>query len=134
MLLALLQISLQCTTHDKILYRLQINIFICRKKGRHVQWNLGCRTTLISNKSVPEHKTKTKKNASVSEQNFGSRTGKLATRYVRCTAGERQLRRSLRSVQPPALYFIYLLCLFFLFKILCIFIVFVYDFMHEVLL
>jgi hypothetical protein len=32
------------------------------------------------------------------------------------------------------LYFIYLLCLFFLFKILCIFIVFVYDFMHEVLL
>jgi hypothetical protein len=32
------------------------------------------------------------------------------------------------------LYFIYLLCLFFLFKILCIFIVFEYDFMHEVLL
>jgi hypothetical protein len=32
------------------------------------------------------------------------------------------------------LYFIYLLCLFFLFKILSIFIAFVYDFMHEVLL
>jgi hypothetical protein len=32
------------------------------------------------------------------------------------------------------LYFIYLLCLFLLFKILCIFIVFVYDFMHETLL
>jgi hypothetical protein len=32
------------------------------------------------------------------------------------------------------LYFIYLLCLFFLFKIVCIFIVFVYDFMHKVLL
>jgi hypothetical protein len=58
------------------------------------QWNLGCRTTPISNKSVPEHKTKTK-NAPVSEQNFGSRTGKLATWYVRCTAGERQLRHSL---------------------------------------
>jgi hypothetical protein len=66
-----------------------------------IQWNLGCRTTLISNKSVPEHKTKTK-NAPVSEQNFGSRTGKLATRYVRCTVEERQLHRSLRSVQPTA--------------------------------
>jgi hypothetical protein len=33
-----------------------------------------------------------------------------------------------------SLYFIYLLCLFFLFKILFIFIVFVYDFMYEVLL
>jgi hypothetical protein len=30
-------------------------------------------------------------------------------------------------------YLIYLLCLLFLFKIICIFIVFVYDFMHEVL-
>jgi hypothetical protein len=33
----------------------------------HIQWNLGCRTTLISNTSVLEHKTKTK-NAPVPEQ------------------------------------------------------------------
>jgi hypothetical protein len=32
-----------------------------------VQWNLGYQTTLISNKSVPEHKTKTK-NGLVPEQ------------------------------------------------------------------
>jgi hypothetical protein len=70
----------------------------------NIQWNLGRRTTLILNKSVPEHNTKTK-NAPVSEQNFGSRTGKLATRYVRCTAGERQLRHSFSSVQPPARIF-----------------------------
>jgi hypothetical protein len=97
--------------HCTVLYRLAII----------EQWNFDCRTTLISNKSVPEHKPKTKI-APVSEQNFGSRTGQLATIF--------HLRHQLSSVRiKPSYIFVYILsidsvysfCLrFYAFSLFCI--------------
>lgn len=56
---------------------------------KHCTVGPGCWTTLISNKSVPEHKKK----------NNNQKTG---NQMVRCAAGEHQLLCILHSVQSPA--------------------------------
>jgi hypothetical protein len=59
------------------------------------------------NKSVPEHKTKTK-DAPVSEQNFGSRTGKLATTFnLRHQPSYVQIKSSFIFVYILSIYCVY---------------------------
>jgi hypothetical protein len=87
----------------------------------YIQWNLGCRTNRFPN-IKPKQKTHW----------FPKRI--LVPGQANLLLTPSTLLFTDKVKLNFCLYFIYLLCLLFLFKILCIFIVFVYDFMHEVLL
>jgi hypothetical protein len=60
-----------CNSNIEIGLEQKWNLAVALKRWNlqvlYIQWNLGCQKTLISNKSVPEHKTKTK-NGPVPEQ------------------------------------------------------------------